>query len=83
MLREGYGLVWPRNLDTRRYLHRRSLAYVEACHGSLTSRPGLWREGLEKLCPSRGRRAWSLEDCKTTCFRKDWRESDSTAASDE
>lgn len=83
MLREGYGLVWPRNVVTRRYLHPRSLAYVEACHGSLKSSPGLWREGLEALCPSARDRAWSLEDCKTTCFRKDWREGDGSSAIDD
>ena len=84
MLREGYGLVWPRNLDTRRYLHSRSLAYVEACHGSLKGQPGLWREGLATLCPRSAQkdRAWSLEDCKTACFRKDWREGGSSASDD-
>ena len=83
MLREGYGLVWPRNVVTRRYLHPKSLAYVEACHASLTSRPGLWREGLQALCPAVRDRAWSIEDCKTTCFRKDWLEADASAASDD
>ncbi len=46
--------------------------------------PGaIWREGLEALCPSARDRAWSLEDCKTTCFRKDWGEGDGSLAIDD
>jgi endonuclease YncB( thermonuclease family) len=75
MVREGYALVWPRNVVTRRYLHPRSLAYVEVCHGALGGQPGLWREGLAALCPrSKSEGDWGIEHCKDSCFRHDWRE---------
>lgn len=76
LLREGHALVWPRNLKTRRYLHPRSESYVATCHDALRQRPGLWEHGLEKLCPcvQAARPAWTLEDCKTSCYRWDWQE---------
>jgi endonuclease YncB( thermonuclease family) len=77
LLRSGHALVWPRNLPTRRYLHPRSEAYVRACNAALDSKPGLWTDGLSKLCPrfdAPKRASWTLDDCKDCCFRTDWRE---------
>lgn len=75
LLREGFGLVWPRNFQTRRYLHPRSERYVMACNGALAHQPGLWNDGLARLCPraEKPSRAWTLDACKDCCFRSDWR----------
>lgn len=75
LLRDGFGLVWPRNLPTRRYLHPRSERYVTACNDALGRQPGLWGGGMARLCPRSDdpSRAWTLDDCKDRCFRADWR----------
>ena len=72
LLREGYALVWPRNVKTRRYLHVRSEAYVTVCNHALRTRPGLWKSGLAKLCPRHeepGRGGWTLQDCRDRCLQ--------------
>lgn len=76
LLREGFALVWPRNVKTRRYLHRESERFVEVCNGALQGRPGLWGEGMERLCPAveGGAPGWTLDDCRTACWRADWRD---------
>lgn len=71
LLAEGYALVWPRNVKTRRYLHAKSEDYISVCNGALNAKPGLWNQGLWKLCPQYKRRAhpaWTLEDCRAACL---------------
>lgn len=71
LLAEGYALVWPRNVKTRRYLHVRSEEYTATCHAALRSQPGLWKTGLDELCPRRdhpARRVWTLDDCRASCL---------------
>lgn len=63
MLREGYGLVWPRNLKTMRYSHPRNAVYVESCRSGLLAKTALWQRALNKLCPAQGHARWTLEDC--------------------
>lgn len=68
MVREGYALVWPRGLKTRRYDHPRVERYLSTCHSALASRPGLWQRHLRVMCPSEsGKTNWSVEDCARTC----------------
>ena len=78
LLREGYALVWPRSLRTRRYLHPKSESYVKSCNQALQSKPGLWKSGMHNLCPpfKEPNLPWSLDHCKDHCFRHDWRDAD-------
>lgn len=72
LLTAGYALVWPRNVKTRRYLHPKSDEYVTACNAALRSKPGLWKDGLWKLCPQyehQKRLEWTLEDCHASCSK--------------
>lgn len=71
LLEDGYALVWPRNVKTRRYLHVKSDDYIRVCHEALEARPGLWNQGLSKLCPRYehpGRAEWTIEDCRAACL---------------
>jgi len=71
LLEEGYALVWPRNVKTRRYLHMKSDEYIAVCHGALKTKPGLWNQGLSKLCPRNEqpkRPEWTLDDCRASCL---------------
>lgn len=71
LLTEGYALVWPRNVKTRRYLHVKSDEYTALCHEALKAKPGLWSQGLWNLCPQyehRSRSEWTLDDCRASCL---------------
>ncbi|MEO5727333.1 MAG: thermonuclease family protein [Byssovorax sp.] len=68
MLREGYALVWPRGLKTRRYDHPWVEKYLSSCHAALTSKPGLWKRQLRVMCPSEAENTdWTTEDCARSC----------------
>ncbi len=73
LIREGYALVWPRHTRSRRYLHPKMEGYVTLCNAALEGKPGLWGKGLGAPCPCilSGKKAWSLENCKRSCFRRD------------
>lgn len=76
LIREGFALVWPRDVMTRRYLHPHNEHYVEVCNQALQAKPGLWHQGLAKLCPciQRNFSTWSVAACKNHCYREDWKE---------
>lgn len=69
LLENGMALVWPRGLKTRRYSHPLTERYVTACHGALEAKPGLWRGGMWRLCPSSARPTtpWTIADCHAQC----------------
>lgn len=69
LLDQGLALVWPRGLKTRRYSHPHTERYVAACHRALERQPGLWREGLWRLCPRSASpdKPWAIADCRGQC----------------
>lgn len=69
MIERGLALVWPRGLQTRRYAHPLTSEYVTACNRALESQPGLWREGMSRMCPrfESGKMPWTQADCMASC----------------
>lgn len=70
LIREGFALVWPRNLDTKRYIHPKSDRYVWACNYAMNDNLGLWKEGLSELCPlknSKNKKNIGIETCLKEC----------------
>ncbi len=73
LLREGLALVWPRELPIPRYMHPKRELYVHICNEALHKKPGLWNEGLQKLCPAVkwGPGKWSVKACNINCCMYD------------
>ncbi|GEM_PF-2580849 len=73
LLREGYALVWPRELPIPRFMHAKRQQYVFLCNEALHKKPGLWNEGMKKLCPAiqRGMETWTVKACNINCCMYD------------